>query len=69
MNPSVMYKFFVKSKGKAVPQGFQEVRVPRFRYNGTRMVVGFQPYAPAVFTPQEMILVSIPVRKFLFINI
>ena len=35
------------------PRGFQEVKVPRFRDNGTRLVVGCQPYAPAAFTPRK----------------
>ena len=32
---------------------FQEVKCLRFRDNGTRMVVGCQPYAPAAFTPRK----------------
>ena len=43
-------------------RGFQEVKAPRFRDNGTRMVVGCQPYAPTAFTPQEILLVLISVR-------
>jgi len=46
------------------PGGFQEVKIPRFRDNGTRMVVGCQPYAPADFTPQEIFLVLISVRDW-----
>ena len=35
------------------PGGFQEVKVPRFRDNGTELVVGCQPAAPAAFTPRK----------------
>ena len=49
-----------QSKGKAVPlqawtgpEGSQEVKFPRLRDDGTRMVVGCQPYAPAVFNPRK----------------
>jgi len=37
-------------------------KVPRFRDNGTRMLVGCQSHAPAAFTPQEILLVIISVR-------
>jgi hypothetical protein len=36
-----------------VAQGFQEVKVPRFLYNGTGWWQGCQPYAPAAFTPRK----------------
>ena len=35
------------------PGPVQEVRVHRFGNNGTWMVVGCQPYAPAVFNPRK----------------
>ena len=35
------------------PTGYQEVKVPRFRDNGHRMLVGCQPCAPAAFTPRK----------------
>jgi len=35
------------------PRGFQEVKVPRFRDNGTGWWQGCQPYAPAAFTPRK----------------
>ena len=37
-----------------MPREFQEVKVPRFRDNGTGwLVVGCQPYAPATFIPSK----------------
>jgi len=48
-----IYIYVRMYKGKAVPlqaQRVQEVKVPGFR---DRMVVGCQPYAPAVFTPRK----------------
>ena len=36
-----------------VPRGFQEVKVPRLRDNGPEWWHGFQPYAPATFTPRK----------------
>jgi len=36
-----------------VPRGFQEVKVPRLRDNGTEWWSGYQPYAPAGFTPRK----------------
>jgi hypothetical protein len=44
------------------PKGFQEVEAPRFLDKRHRKVVGFQPYVPAAFSPQEMFLVLISVR-------
>ena len=47
-------------KGKVVPtghegpEGSRRVMVPSFRDNGTVMVVGCQPYAPAAFTPTSI---------------
>ena len=49
-----------QSKGKVVPtghvgrEGSRRVKAPSFRDNGTVMVVGFQPYAPAAFTPRSI---------------
>ena len=45
-----------------VPRGFQEVKVPRSRYNGPGWWQVCQSYAPAAFYPQEMLLVLISVR-------
>ena len=45
-----------------VPIWFQEVKVPRLRDNGPGWWYGCQPYAPAAFTPQEILLVLISVR-------
>ena len=57
-----------KSKGKAVslqacsgPEGSRKLRFPNF-VTTAQMVVGCQPYAPAAFTPQEILLVLISVR-------
>ena len=44
-------------KGKVVPtgpEGSRGVKAPSFRDNGTVMVVGCQPYAPAAFTPRSI---------------
>jgi hypothetical protein len=64
-------EFFSKSTEKVkvnqshyrpeVPRGFQEVKVPRLRDNGPGWWSG-QPYAPATFYPQEILLVLISVR-------
>ena len=35
------------------PRGFQEVKVPRIRDNGTGWRYGCQPHAPAAFTPRK----------------
>jgi len=35
------------------PRGFQEVKVPRILDNGTGRWLGYQPYAPAAFTPKK----------------
>jgi len=45
-----------------MPWGFQEVEAPTFQDNRPMKVVRCQPYAPAAFTPQEIILVHICVR-------
>jgi len=45
-----------------VPRGFQEVKVPRLRDNSPEWWEGCQPYTPAVFTLQEILLVLISVR-------
>jgi hypothetical protein len=44
------------------PIGFQEVEAPAFLDNRHMKVVGCQPYAPAAFTTQEILLVLISVR-------
>jgi hypothetical protein len=43
------------------PLGFQEVEAHRFIDNRHMKVVMCQPYAPAAFTPQEILLVLISV--------
>jgi len=48
--------------GPEVPRGFQGVKVRRLRDNGTGWWLGCQPYAPAAFYPQEILLVLISVR-------
>jgi len=45
-----------------VPREFQEVKIPRLRDNGPGWWYGCQPYAPAIFYPQEILLVLISVR-------
>jgi hypothetical protein len=45
-----------------VGRGFQEVKVPRLHDNGTGWWYGCQPYAPAAFTTQEMLLILISIR-------
>ena len=45
-----------------VPRGLQEVKVPRLRDNGPGWWQGCQPYALAIFYPQEILLVLISVR-------
>jgi hypothetical protein len=56
-------------KGKAIPlqawtgpRGSRRLRLPDFRTIGTWRWYGCQPYAPAAFTPQEILLVLISVR-------
>ena len=44
-----------------VPRGYQEVRVPRLGDNGPEWWQGCQPYAPATFYAQEILLVLISV--------
>ena len=48
------------------PRGLQEVKAPRFNENGT--VVGYQPYAPAAFIPQEIILVLVSIRGWVIVR-
>ena len=36
------------------PEGSRRVKASSFRDNGTVMVVGCQPYAPAAFTPRSI---------------
>ena len=52
----------VPLQAKTRPRGFQEVTVPRFHDNGTEWWYDCQPYTPAAFYPQEVLLVLIPVR-------
>ena len=40
--------------GHEGPEGSRRVKAPSFRDNGTVMVVGCQPYAPAAFTPRSI---------------
>ena len=49
-------KVKVKSSptGHVGPEGSRRVKAPIFRDNGTVMVVGCQPYAPAAFTPRSI---------------
>jgi hypothetical protein len=35
------------------PRGFQKVKVPGLHDNGTGWWSGYQPYAPAAFTPRK----------------
>jgi hypothetical protein len=44
------------------PRQFQEAEAPRFQDNRHMKVEVCQPYAPAAFTPQEILLVLISVR-------
>jgi hypothetical protein len=53
-------------KGKAIhvqartePEGFRELRLPDFKIIDIRRWCGFQFYAPAAFTHQEIFLVLI----------
>ena len=40
--------------GHVGPEGSRRVKAPSFHDNGTVMVVGCQPYAPAAFTPRSI---------------
>ena len=40
--------------GHVSPEASRRVKAPSFRDNGTVMVVGCQPYAPAAFTPRSI---------------
>jgi hypothetical protein len=42
--------------------GYERLKFPDFQIIDTRRQYGCQPYAPAVFIPQEIFLVLIPVR-------
>ena len=57
--------YYVVFKGKSarpeVPRGFQQVKVPRLCDNGPGWWQGCQPYAPAAFYPQEILLALISV--------
>jgi hypothetical protein len=61
---SLMEKVKVKQSHyrPEVPRGFQKVKVPRLFDSGPEWWYGCQTYAPAAFTPQEMLLVLISVR-------
>ena len=51
----VSYKKVKSSpRGHVGPEGTRRVKVLRFLDNGTVMVVGCQPYAPAAFTPRSI---------------
>ena len=50
-----MYKKVNSSPtGHVGPERSWRVKAPSFRDNGTVMVVGCQPYAPAAFTPRSI---------------
>ena len=49
----INYKNSTPVTGHAGPEGPMRVEAPRFLDNGTVMVTGCQPYAPAAFTLQE----------------
>ena len=55
---SALKELTLTVKGKVVPtghvgpEGSRRVTAPSFRDNGTVMVVGCQPYAPAAVTPR-----------------
>ena len=57
---AVLICFVMNGKGKVVPtghvgpEGSRRVKAPSFRDNGTVMVVGCQPYAPAAFMPRSI---------------
>jgi len=58
-------KFFSKISpitGLEWPRVFQEIKAPRFHDNSTGWWYVCQPYAPADFTPKEILLVLISVR-------
>jgi hypothetical protein len=62
-------EFHVRGKGKAIslqtwtgPEGSRSLRLPDFKTVGTWRWQGWQPYAPATFTPQEICLLFISVR-------
>ena len=50
----VIIKGKVIPTGHAGPEGSRRVKAPSFCHNGTVMVVGCQPYAPATFTPRSI---------------
>jgi hypothetical protein len=67
--PVYLYVWWVsKGKGKAIPlqaltdpEGSRRL-LPDFKIIGTWRWQGCQPYAPAVFSPQEIFLVLVSVR-------
>ena len=52
----ILKKVKLKSSptGHVSPEGSRRVKAPSFRDNGTVMVIGCQPYAPAAFTPRSI---------------
>ena len=53
---NTLFVLKVKSSptGHVGPELSRRVKAPSFRDNGTVMVVGCQPYAPAAFTPRSI---------------
>ena len=71
-NPkSNIFPSFMRDKGKAIPlqawtdpEGSRRSRLPVFKVIGTWRWYS-QLYAPAIFTPQEIFLVLIPIRGWI----